>query len=183
MAYAFQLHKLHALNLDSAHILSTVAEIADNKMIPIVSLNIEMDEESIFATGRRIRRFVYHRRLYVAGDTASVWDPTVAPMCVGLCDHLPSLRFYLAQYPPTTWEILHIRDLPTVHEEYHPHNPTFDVAHDFGGPFNPPPTSLVNISPYRSKFTTRVDRILSLRQLGFWSEGPTETGALGAWTV
>jgi hypothetical protein len=43
MAYAFQLHKLHALNLDSAHILSTVAEIADNNMIPIVSLNIEID--------------------------------------------------------------------------------------------------------------------------------------------
>jgi hypothetical protein len=143
MAYAFQLHKLHALRLDSAHILRTVAEIADHKTIPIISLIIKADEQrcpiepqffalsmpnlkdvfirivapdqtsltphlrSIFAPGREIRRFVYHRHLYVAGDTASVWEPTVAPMvwdtgvvtllgnanlqCAGLCDHLPSL--------------------------------------------------------------------------------------------
>lgn len=143
MAYAFQIHKLHALNLNSAHILGTVADIADNGMIPIFSLAIETDEEwsrldpqffalsmpnledvfirilapdqtsltshmrSIFAPGREIRRFVYHRHLYVASDTAGVWEPTVAPMvwdtgvvtllgnanlqCVGLCDHLPSL--------------------------------------------------------------------------------------------
>jgi hypothetical protein len=41
-----------------------------------------------------------------------------------------------------------------VHEEYHPHNPTFDAAHDFSGPLNLPPISLVNMSPYRSPFTT-----------------------------
>ncbi|KAF9890833.1 hypothetical protein FE257_005404 [Aspergillus nanangensis] len=222
MAYTFQLHKLHALSLDSAHILGTIAEIAENKMIPIISLTIKTDEQFsrleqqffalsmphlkdvfirivapdqtsltphlrwIFTPGREIRRFVYHRHLYVAGDTASVWEPTVAPMvwdtgvvtllgnanlqCVGLCDHLPSLRFHLAKTPPTTWEILHIRYLPTVHEEYHPHNPTFDLTYDFDVSFNLPPTSILNLAPYRLGFTT--EEMTEFLAFANWAFGP-----------
>ncbi|KAF4152094.1 hypothetical protein CNMCM6936_002277 [Aspergillus lentulus] len=222
MAYAFQLHKLHTLKLNSSHILETVAEIADNQTIPLTALIIRVDEQwsrlqqrffalsmpnlkdvflrinapdqtsltphlrSIFTPGREIRRFVYHRHLYVASDTASVWDPTVGPMvwdtgvvtllskanlqCVGLCDHLPSLRFHLAQNPPMTWEILHIRCLPTIHEEYHPHNPTFDLTYDFDGPFNKPPTSVVDLTSYRSEFTT--GEITEFLAFANWAFGP-----------
>jgi hypothetical protein len=58
-----------------------------------------------------------------------------------------------------------------VHEEYHPHNPTFDLAHDFDVPFNPPPTSIVNLTPYRSEFTTA--EMTEFLAFANWAFGPS----------
>ncbi|KAF4174394.1 hypothetical protein CNMCM8927_008469 [Aspergillus lentulus] len=69
-----------------------------------------------------------------------------------------------------TWEILHIRCLSTIHEEYHPHNPTFDLTYDFDGPFNKPPTSVVDLTSYRSEFTT--GEITEFLAFANWAFGP-----------
>ncbi|KAL2830619.1 hypothetical protein BDW59DRAFT_158521 [Aspergillus cavernicola] len=142
---------------------------------------------SIFALGRNLKRFVYHSHLDVEGDLAGAWEPTEAPMvwddeiltllsnanlqCFGLCDQLPSLRFHLSQHSPMTWEILHVRSLPTMHLEYQPHNPgTFHLDFDFDAPFTPPPNSLFDPAPYRPNFTAA--EITDLLAFASWAFGP-----------
>ncbi|KAL2839262.1 hypothetical protein BJY01DRAFT_28715 [Aspergillus pseudoustus] len=141
-----------------------------------------------FSGGRKLRRFVYCRRLTVRGDAGGAWEPTVAPMawdaeimslladaelrCVGLCDHLPTLQFYLSPNPPTTWEILHIQHLATIHEEYHPHQPAFTISYDeplrqFRQPL---PPSIIDLTTYKLRFpAVEIAEVLTFAK---WAFGP-----------
>ncbi|KAL3482609.1 hypothetical protein BJX62DRAFT_245728 [Aspergillus germanicus] len=152
---------------------------------------------AIFTPKRQssIRRFIYQRQLQVEGDVGGAWDNTDAPMVwdeevrglfakaqmthVGICDHLPTLMHNILLFPSRpTWEVLHIRTLPTIHEgdeKNNPHNPVF--VHTFppkaiydstGSPTSIDPTSL----PYNSTFTkTEITDFLTFAIWAFGSGG------------
>ncbi|KAL3459039.1 hypothetical protein BJX64DRAFT_291582 [Aspergillus heterothallicus] len=134
----------------------------------------------------KLRRFVHHGHLVVAGDVASVWDSTVAPMVcdaeiaallvhaelqiVGLSDHLPTLQFHLCTNPPTTWQVLHIQALATIHDEYHPHQPTFTLSYDPRSLIANPPPNVIDLTTYRSRPTAA--EMIDVLSFASWAFGP-----------
>ncbi|KAL3444686.1 hypothetical protein BJX65DRAFT_310685 [Aspergillus insuetus] len=145
---------------------------------------------------RSIKRFIYQRRLQVEGDVSCAWDDTDAPMVwdeevrglfassrmthVGICDHLPTLMHNILLFPsPPTWEVLHIRTLPTIHEGHeknNPHNPVFE--HTFPPPkaihYSTGSPTLIDTAPlpYSPTFTkTEITDFLTFAAWAFGSGG------------
>ncbi|KAL2870923.1 F-box protein [Aspergillus lucknowensis] len=142
-------------------------------------------------TGRKIRRFVYHRSLAVAGDVEGAWEGIAPPVivdsqtlalfgrenleCVGISAELGSLKYLLSNHPTAlSWEILHICSLcipPDAESEYHPHNHllvsnfTSDLDGDGDVDLTTPPRSVLNASRYR--YTPEVRRFLAFAQWAF----------------